>query len=67
MAKSAPNPYLVNAPIKLAVEVVSSDMADRAMLMPGVARDGLKLSFVSENMPEAYAGFRALVLLCYPR
>ena len=57
----------VETPVKLTVEVVSSDMADRAMLMPGVTREGLKLTFVSEDMPRAYASFRALVLLCYPR
>ena len=67
VTKSAPSPYRVNAPIKLTVEVVSSDMADRAMLMPGVTRDGLRLSFLSDDMPAAYASFRTLVLLCYPR
>ena len=67
VTKSAPDPYLVKTPSKLTVEVVSSDMADRAMLMPGVSRDGLQLSFTSADMPEAYASFRALVLLCYPR
>ena len=67
VTKSAPNPYLVKTPSKLTVEVVSSDMADRAMLMPGVSRDGLQLSFTSADMLEAYASFRALVLLCYPR
>ncbi len=67
VAKSVPNSYVVQAPIKLTVEVVSSDMADRAMLMPGVTREGLRLSFASEDMPTAYVSFRALVLLCYPR
>ena len=66
-AKSPPRAYVAQTPMKLTVEVVSSDMADRAMLMPGVTREGLKLTFVSEDMPRAYASFRALVLLCYPR
>ncbi len=65
--KAVPAPFVVQRPIKLTVEFVSSDMADRAMLMPGVAREGLRLSFTAEDMPKAFAEFRALVLLSYPR
>lgn len=65
--KEAPKPLIVKTPVKITVELFSSDMADRAMLMPGVMRDGLKLSFMADDMPKAYSAFRALVLLSYPR
>jgi D-aminopeptidase len=42
-------------------------MADKAMHLPGVTRDGLKLSFAADDMPKAYSVFRALVMLSYPR
>ena len=65
--KDIPKPYVVKTPIKIIVELFTSDMADRAMSMPGVTRDGLKLSFQAEDMPKAYSAFRALVLMSYPR
>ena len=65
--KTAPKPFVLNTPIKVTVELNSSDMADKAMSMPGVTRDGLKLSFSADDMPKAYLAFRALVLMSYPR
>jgi D-amino peptidase len=65
--KTAPKPFILKAPITVTVELNSSDMADKAMLMPGVSRDGLKLTFTAEDMPHAYSAFRALVLMSYPR
>jgi D-amino peptidase len=67
MAKNAPDPYVVRTPIEAVVQLVSSDMADRAMLLSGVSREGLRLSFTAADMPSAYATFRALVQLSYPR
>ena len=60
-------PFVLKRPIKVTVELNSSDMADKAMTMPGVARDSLKLSFTADDMPKAYSAFRALVLMSYPR
>ena len=67
MKKTAPKPFALKTPINVTVELNSSDMADKAMLMPGVARDGLKLSFKADDMLKAYSAFRALVLMSYPR
>jgi D-amino peptidase len=67
MKKVAPKPFILKTPINVTVELNSSDMADKAMLMPGVTRDGLKLSFKADDMPKAYSAFRALVLMSYPR
>ncbi len=65
--RSAPAPLVIGTPVQVRVQVASSDMADRAMHMPGVARSELQLSFTAPGMPEAYGGFRSLVTLCYPR
>jgi D-amino peptidase len=65
--KKAPAPFSMKTPIQVTVELMTSDMADRAMLTPGVARDGRKLTLLAKDMIEAYAGFRAMVLLSYPR
>ena len=67
LKKDAPPPFMVKTPIRVTVELQGSDMADRAMLLPGVSREDRKLSFKAEDMPEAYSTFRALVLLSYPR
>jgi D-amino peptidase len=65
--KTVPKPFILKTPIRVTVELISSDMADKAMLMPSVTRDGLKLSFSADDMPKAYSAFRALVLMSYPR
>jgi D-amino peptidase len=65
--KTATKPFALKRPITVTVQLNSSDMADKAMLMPGVMRDGLKLSFTADDMPKAYSAFRALVLMSYPR
>lgn len=65
--KNAPKPFILKTPIKVTVELFTSDMADKAMNMPGITREGLKLSFFADDTPKAYSGFRSLVLLSYPR
>ena len=65
--KSAPKPYAIQAPIRITVQLVSSDMADRAMLLPGVTRDALRLSVEAQNMVSAFGTFRSLITLSYPR
>ena len=65
--KDAPKPFVVKTPVKITVRLASSDMADKAMQLPGATRDDLMLSFIADDMPKAYSGFRALVMLSYPR
>ncbi|MCJ7432676.1 MAG: M55 family metallopeptidase [Anaerolineales bacterium] len=67
MKKDAPKPFVVKTPIKITVQLATSDMADKAMQLPGVTRDDLKLSFAADDMPKAYSAFRALVMLSYPK
>jgi len=59
--------FKVQEPIKFSVELQSSYMADKAMLLPGVTREDRKISFTAEDMPKAYWVFRALVQISYPR
>ncbi len=67
LKKETVQPLRLKSPIKVTVELIGSDMADRAMLLPGVSREDQKLWFMAEDMPKAYNAFRALVLLSYPR
>lgn len=63
-AGKAPAPLNAGAPVTVGVEFFNSDMADKAMLLPGSSRvDGRKIEFVSPDMPAAYKGFRAAVML----
>ena len=62
-AKTAPLPYRPESPIRLAVEFQSSDMADRAAVMPGMRRDGCRLTASLPDMPTAYRTFRTVVML----
>lgn len=60
----APSPFLLPGRHKATVELVSSDMADRASLLPQVRRlDGRRLEFSAPDMPSAYRLFSALVSL----
>lgn len=55
----APKPYVVQSPIQITIELISSDMADRAGRLPGSQRVGNKISFASQDMVTAYKTFRA--------
>jgi D-amino peptidase len=55
----APKPYVVQAPVQIAIELVTSDMADRVVRLSNAQRIGNKVSFVSPDMEIAYKTFRA--------
>ena len=58
----APAPLRVTTPVTLSIELVTSDMADRAMMVPGVRRlEGRQTEFTAADVPAAYGLFRALV------
>lgn len=54
-----PGPYVAEAPIQITIELISSDMADRAGWIPGSQRFGNRISFTSPDMSAAYKTFRA--------
>lgn len=61
--RKAPDPFILQEPILLAVEFFNSAMADLAMRMPGSERDGTCITLSLPDMPTAYSAFRALVAL----
>jgi D-amino peptidase len=63
----APLPLRLKLPIRLQVELVTSDMADRAAIFPGVQRrEGKRVDLLAEDIVVAYRSFRALVALARP-
>lgn len=58
-----PDPFVLDAPVRVTVEFFTSDMADRATLIPLTVRDGTRVSFTAHEMESAYRGFRAMVTL----
>lgn len=61
---SAPAPFKVNTPIQMVVELVQSEMADKAMSMPGARRlQDRKVSYEAQDMLTIYAAFRTLLAL----
>jgi|SRR6478672_878308 len=62
-AGDIPDPFLLDMPITATVEFFTSDMADRASLIPFTKRAGTRVSFAAQEMASAYKGFRAMVTL----
>jgi D-amino peptidase len=57
-------PFLSQPPVKMAVELVTSEMADKAMLIPGARRTAAKtVEITAGDMPTAYRAMRAAVSL----
>jgi D-amino peptidase len=62
-----PEPLRLQRPITVTVELVTSDMADRAQVYPGAERlEGRRVRMVEEDAVTAYRAFRALVALARP-
>jgi D-amino peptidase len=60
----APAPLQLDLPVIVTVELVHSQMADRAAIFPGTRRlEGKQVEFTAEDAPSAYRGFRAVVAL----
>jgi D-amino peptidase len=59
----APDPFVVDVPVRVTVEFFTSDMADRASRIPSTQRDGTCVSLSTPEMASAYNGFRAMVML----
>ena len=59
----APDPFVLDAPVRVTVEFFTSVMADRAMRIPFAQREGTRVSFSAQVMASVYSGFRAMVTL----
>jgi D-amino peptidase len=57
---NVPDPYVVDIPVTITVEFISSDMADRAVRIPGAQRDGTRVAVTMPDMSAAYVAFRAM-------
>jgi D-amino peptidase len=60
---SVPDPFVLDAPVRLTVEFFTSDMADRATRIPFTSRDGTRVSITAPEVVSAYNAFRAMVML----
>jgi D-amino peptidase len=56
-----PEPFIVDTPVLVTVDLMTSDMADRALRMPGTQRDGNRISIEMPDMNAAYSAFRTIV------
>jgi len=63
-AGEAPPPFRPQTPISIAVEFVHSEMADQAMILPGVSRpEGKRVELTADDMLTAYRVFQVAVTL----
>lgn len=61
---NAPQPFKVNAPIKMTLEFEQSDMADKASYMPGAKRGTDRcVEYTADDMLTAYRAFRTMLAL----
>jgi D-amino peptidase len=66
-AGQAPAPLRLEAPIRATLELVTSDMADRAALLPGAERlEDKRVEITVEDAATAYRAFRSAVALARP-
>jgi D-amino peptidase len=63
-AGQVPQPLSLPTPVKVTIELVTSDMADRAAIVPGARRlEGKRVELTADDAPSAYRAFRAAVSL----
>jgi D-amino peptidase len=66
-AGQATEPLHLQAPLRLTLELVTSDMADRAAILPGAERlEGKRVEIMLDDAPTAYRAFRSAVALARP-
>jgi D-amino peptidase len=56
-------PLMLKAPIRMAVDFVQSEMADKAAILPGAERSGRRVEFTAGDMVTIYKAFRSLLAL----
>ena len=59
----APKPLMISPPIRMEIDFVQSEMADKAALLPGARRDARTIKYTAEDMPTIYAAFRTALAL----
>ena len=60
----AASPFKIEPPITMILEFVQSEMADKAMIMPGATRlEDRKVKYVADDIVTIYFAFRTLLAL----
>jgi D-amino peptidase len=59
----APDVFRVSPPVTLAVDLANSGMADGAALLPGVERDGRRISYEAEDIVGGLGAMRSVLAL----
>jgi D-amino peptidase len=59
-AGNAPDLFVMDTPVLVTVDFFTSEMADRAMRIPGAERSGNRVQVSAPDMPSAYVAFRAV-------
>jgi D-amino peptidase len=61
-AGQAPQPLRLQLPVTVTVELITSDMADRAAIVPGARRlEGKRVELTADDVATAYRSFRTAV------
>ena len=60
MEGTAPQPFIIQTPVKVTMEFRHPEFADKAVRLPGAVRlDSVSIEFTVADILEAFAGFRA--------
>ncbi len=63
-ARNIPAPFRIKAPITMVLDFIQSEMADKAMIMPGAKRlEDRKVQYIADDMLTIYYAFRTLLAL----
>jgi D-amino peptidase len=58
-------PHKLQPPIHMAIDFVQSEMADKAALLPGIARTGRRIEYSAPDMITLYRAFQSAVALAW--
>lgn len=62
-AGQSPEPLRLASPITLAIELMNSEMADRAAALPGARRTDRRIEYTADDMPTVYRALFAILAL----
>ncbi len=58
-----PAPRKLETPIRMAIDFVHSEMADKAAILPGASRTGRRIEYTAPDVPNLYRAFRSAVMM----
>lgn len=64
LGSASPQPFRLETPVAVAIEFMTSDMADRAAVLPGALRqEGKRVGYRADDMVAGYRAMRAMAAL----